>query len=374
MAAAASQPAASARLEPGPEGLRLSGHLDAATAGEIWRDAMDRARGAGPLVLDVSGLDSCDAAGAVLLVEMERARRQGGGRLELRGLPSNVAEILEMVAAGESEAPAPEAGRRNFFEALGSASIDLLLGVRETIAYVGALTLGLLQVVRNPRLLRFKDVMLVAERAGIGAVPIVALIGFLLGLILSFQSLIPMQRFGAEIFIADLLGMSLLRELGPLMAAIMLTARSGSAFAAEIGTMKVNEEVDALATMGLEPMRFLILPRVVAAIIVVPVLAMLMNAAGLAGGAVMFLTLDFPLNLYISRIAEMVSVGDFLGGIFKGFVFGVIVAAVGCQRGLETGKGAGAVGLSTTSAVVSGITLIAVIDGIFAVVFYMLGI
>ena len=374
MAAATSQPAASARLEPGPAGLRLSGHLDAATAGEIWRDAMDRAGGAGALVLDVSGLDSCDAAGAVLLVEMERARRQGGGRLELRGLPSNVAEILEMVEAGESETPSPEAGRRNFFEALGSASIDLLLGVRETIAYVGALTLGLLQVVRNPRLLRFKDVMLVAERAGIGAVPIVALIGFLLGLILSFQSLIPMQRFGAEIFIADLLGMSLLRELGPLMAAIMLTARSGSAFAAEIGTMKVNEEVDALATMGLEPMRFLILPRVVAAIIVVPVLAMLMNAAGLAGGAVMFLTLDFPLNLYVSRIAEMVSVGDFLGGIFKGFVFGVIVAAVGCQRGLETGKGAGAVGLSTTSAVVSGITLIAVIDGIFAVVFYMLGI
>jgi phospholipid/cholesterol/gamma-HCH transport system permease protein len=183
-----------------------------------------------------------------------------------------------------------------------------------------------------------------------------------------------MRRFGAEIFIADLLGMSLLRELGPLMAAIMLTARSGSAFAAEIGTMKVNEEVDALATMGLEPMRFLILPRVVAAVIVVPVLAMLMNAAGLAGGAVMFLSLDFPLNLYVSRIAEMVSIGDFLGGIFKGFVFGVIVAAVGCQRGLETGKGAGAVGLSTTSAVVSGITLIAVIDGIFAVVFFMLGI
>jgi phospholipid/cholesterol/gamma-HCH transport system permease protein len=374
MAAATSQPAASARLEPGPEGLRLSGQLDATTAGELWRDAMDRAGGAGALVLDVSGLDSCDAAGAVLLVEMERARRQGGGRLELRGLPSNVAEILQMVAAGESEAPAPEAGRRNFFEALGGASIELLLGLRETIAYVGALTLGLLQVVRNPRLLRFKDVMLVAERAGIGAVPIVALIGFLLGLILSFQSLIPMRRFGAEIFIADLLGMSLLRELGPLMAAIMLTARSGSAFAAEIGTMKVNEEVDALATMGLEPMRFLILPRVVAAVIVVPVLAMLMNAAGLAGGAVMFLSLDFPLSLYVSRIAEMVSIGDFLGGIFKGFVFGVIVAAVGCQRGLETGKGAGAVGLSTTSAVVSGITLIAVIDGIFAVVFYMLGI
>jgi phospholipid/cholesterol/gamma-HCH transport system permease protein len=374
MAAATSQPTASVRFDAGPEGLRLSGHLDAATAGEIWQDAMDRARGAGSLVLDVSGLDYCDAAGAVLLVEMERARRQGGGRLELRGLPSDVAAILEMVETGESETPAPDAGRRNFFEALGGAFIDLLLGVRETIAYVGALTVGLIQVARNPRLLRFGDVMLVAERAGIGAVPIVALIGFLLGLILSFQSIIPMRRFGAEIFIADLLGMSLLRELGPLMAAIMLTARSGSAFAAEIGTMKVNEEVDALTTMGLEPMRFLILPRVVAAIIVVPVLAMVMNVTGLAGGAVMFLSLDFPFNLYVQRIADMVTVADFLGGIFKAFVFGVIVAAVGCQRGLETGKGAGAVGQSTTSAVVSGITLIAVIDGMFAVLFYILGI
>jgi len=374
MAAATSQPAASVRLDPGPEGLRLSGQLDAASAGGIWRDAMDRVRGTGPLVLDVSGLDSCDAAGAVLLVEMERARRQAGGHLELRGLPPDIAAILEMVEAGESETPTPEAGRRNFFEALGAAFIDLLLGVRETIAYVGALTVGLMQVVRNPRLLRFGDVMLVAERAGIGAVPIVALIGFLLGLILSFQSIIPMRRFGAEIFIADLLGMSLLRELGPLMAAIMLTARSGSAFAAEIGTMKVNEEVDALTTMGLEPMRFLILPRVVAAIIVVPVLAMVMNVMGLAGGAVMFLSLDFPLNLYVQRIADMVTVADFLGGIFKAFVFGVIVAAVGCQRGLDTGKGAGAVGQSTTSAVVSGITLIAVIDGMFAVLFYILGI
>jgi phospholipid/cholesterol/gamma-HCH transport system permease protein len=138
--------------------------------------------------------------------------------------------------------------------------------------------------------------------------------------------------------------------------------------------MKVNEEVDALTTMGLDPMRFLILPRVVAAVIVVPVLAMAMNIAGLVGGAVMFLSLGFPLVTYTSRIADMVGVGDFAGGLFKAVVFGVIVAAVGCQRGLGTGKGAGAVGLSTTSSVVTGITLIAIADGIFAVLFYVMGI
>jgi len=165
-----------------------------------------------------------------------------------------------------------------------------------------------------------------------------------------------------------------LREIGPLMAAIMLTARSGSAFAAEIGTMKVNEEVDALTTMGLEPVRFLVVPRVIAAFLVVPVLTIVMTAAGLVGGAVVFLSLDFPLVTYVNRILEAVSLTDFGSGIFKGFVFGVVVAAVGCLRGIQTGKGASAVGESTTSSVVSGIILIAVLDGIFAVIFFMMGI
>jgi phospholipid/cholesterol/gamma-HCH transport system permease protein len=183
-----------------------------------------------------------------------------------------------------------------------------------------------------------------------------------------------MQRSGAQIFIADLLGISLLRELGPPMAAILLTARSGSAFAAEIGTMKVNEEVDALTTMGIEPLRFLVLPRVVAAVAVVPILAMVVNIAGLAGGAVVFRSLGFPLVTFVNRVIEMVTFTDFAGGLVKATVFGLIVAAVGCERGLRTGKGAAAVGLSTTSSVVSGITLIAIADGAFAVLFYLLGI
>jgi phospholipid/cholesterol/gamma-HCH transport system permease protein len=216
--------------------------------------------------------------------------------------------------------------------------------------------------------------MLAAERAGIGAVPIIALVGFLLGLILTFQSAIPMRQFGAQIFVADLLGISMLRELGPLMAAILLTARSGSAFAAELGTMKTKEEIDALTTMGLEPVQFLVVPRVLAAVAVVPALIMIMNLFGLIGGAVVFSSLGFPLVTFVNRIIEFVSMGDFLGGIFKGMVFGIVVAGVGCMRGLQASSGAGAVGESTTSSVVSGIVLIAFLDGIFAVVFYVLGI
>jgi phospholipid/cholesterol/gamma-HCH transport system permease protein len=222
--------------------------------------------------------------------------------------------------------------------------------------------------------LRLKDTFLVAEAAGIGATPIIALVGLLLGLILAFQSAIPMRQFGAQVFVADLLGISTIRELGALMAAILLTARSGSAFAAELGTMKVNEEIDALATMGLEPVRFLVVPRVVAAVAMVPVLTMLMSFSILVGGALVMGTLGIPLVTYVNRIAAIVGFGDLFGGLFKALFFGVVVAAVGCLRGLQTGTGAGAVGASATSAVVSGIVLIAVVDGMFAVAFYVLGI
>jgi phospholipid/cholesterol/gamma-HCH transport system permease protein len=183
-----------------------------------------------------------------------------------------------------------------------------------------------------------------------------------------------MQRFGAEIYVADLLVISMLRELGPLMAAILLAARSGSAFAAEIGTMKVNEEVDALTTMGLEPVRFLIVPRVIAALAMTPIVALLTNFFGLLGGAVVMRSIGFPWVTFMNRIADAGTVTDLTSGLVKAFVFGVIVASVGCLRGLGTGKGAGAVGESTTSSVVTCIVLIGITDGIFAVIFYVIGI
>ena len=181
-----------------------------------------------------------------------------------------------------------------------------------------------------------------------------------------------MRRFGAEIFVADFLGIAMFRELGPLLAAILLAARSGSAFAAEIGTMKINEEIDALTTMGLEPLRFLVVPRVLAAMAVVPTLTMLTSLAGLVGGAVVFLSLGFPLVTYVNRLVEAATLGDVIGGLSKSLVLGLIVAAVGCMRGIGTGAGAGAVGESTTGSVVTGITLITVAEGIFAVLFYVM--
>jgi phospholipid/cholesterol/gamma-HCH transport system permease protein len=369
-----------ARLEPlrDPRGglvLRLTGRLDTAATGAIWREAMrlTRAGEAGDLLVDATGVEYCDGAGASLILALRHNQEAAGHGFTLRGLRPEYRQLLDMIAPvgrGGEELPPHRAG---FFEALGRAALQLLADQRAFLVFVGELCVSLAAGLRHPRQIRFQDFLLVAERAGIGAIPIVAIVGFLLGLILLFQSAIPMQRFGADLYAADLLGIAMFRELGPLMAAILLTARSGSAFAAELGTMKVNEEIDALSTMGLEPVRFLVVPRVLAAVLVVPILTMVMNLAGLVGGAVVFTSFGYPLVTYASRVLDAASAGDLVGGLVKSLFLGVIVAAVGCLRGIQTGQGAGAVGQSATSSVVSGIILIAIAEGVFAVVFYVLG-
>jgi phospholipid/cholesterol/gamma-HCH transport system permease protein len=221
---------------------------------------------------------------------------------------------------------------------------------------------------------RWKDVWRICERVGVDALPIVALISFLLGMILAFQSAVPMKRFGAEIFVADLIGLSMLRELGPLMTAILLAGRSGAAFAAEIGTMKVNQEVDAMTTMGLNPVRFLVTPRIIAAMLMTPLLTLFADLVGLLGGALTMQTFSIPYVTFLKEVDAAVNLPDFLAGFVKSFVFALLVAGIGCLRGLQTSAGASAVGDSATKAVVSGIILLVVVDGLFAVAYYLLNI
>ncbi|HAQ98732.1 MAG TPA: ABC transporter permease, partial [Verrucomicrobiales bacterium] len=226
---------------------------------------------------------------------------------------------------------------------------------------------------KHPSTIRWKDMLLTIERAGVNALPIVCLVCFLMGLIMAFQSAIPLKQFAAELFIADLVSVAMLRELGPLMTAILLAGRSGSAFAAEIGTMKVNEEVNALQTMGIDPVRFLAIPRIIASVIVTPLLALFANFMGLVGGWVVYIGLGFPTIIYINQIKSAVTLTDLWGGLFKAGVFGLLVAGIGCFRGMQTSMGASAVGQSTTRAVVSGIVLIVMADGLFSVIYYILG-
>jgi len=362
----------------GGERLRIAirGRLDAHSRTRAWRETFalaDEARG-GVLTIDAGGITYCDGAGAVLLTELERRQQASGGGLVIEGLRSDFTDLLEIVRPATSPVAAPVTAREPYFERLGERAVAFAGDLRRNVIFVGHVSVAVGYALAHPRSLRVGDVLRVAEAVGIGAVPIVALVGGLLGLILAFQSVISMQRFGAEIYMADLLSISMIRELGPLMAAILLAARSGSAFAAEIGTMKVNEEVDALTTMGLEPVRFLIVPRVIAALAMTPVVALLTTFFGLVGGLFVWRGIGYPTITFINRAAAATTMVDFFGGLSKAFIFGIIVAAVGCLRGLETGNGAGAVGESTTSSVVTCIVLIGVADGIFAVVFYVLGI
>ncbi|MBA5867706.1 MAG: MlaE family lipid ABC transporter permease subunit [Nitrospira sp. CR1.3] len=279
-----------------------------------------------------------------------------------------------MYGRTDGQNPDPPAPAASLVEQIGRAALMLRNDIVTLIAFVGELCMALGRALRHPGLVRWKDALVTAELAGANALPIVALLGFLLGLIMAFQSAIPMRQFGADIYVANLIGLSMLRELGPLLTAIILAGRSGSAFAAELGTMKVSEELDALTTMGLEPVGFLVVPRVIAAVAMTPLLAVWAGFLGLIGGAVVMLSLGFPLVTYIIQVKSAVTVGDMVGGLSKSFVFGIVVAAIGCLRGLQTKSGASAVGDSTTRAVVSGLVLITLVDGVFAVIFYYLGI
>jgi phospholipid/cholesterol/gamma-HCH transport system permease protein len=183
-----------------------------------------------------------------------------------------------------------------------------------------------------------------------------------------------MKKFGAEIFVADLIGLSMLRELGALMTAILLAGRSGAAFAAEIGTMRVNQEIDALTTMGLDPVRFLVTTRIIAALLMTPLLTLFANLVGLLGGAFTMLSFQIPFVTFTHEVEGIVTFTDFLAGWVKSFVFAILIAGIGCLRGLQTSAGASAVGDAATRAVVSGIVLIVVVDGVFAVVYFLLGI
>jgi phospholipid/cholesterol/gamma-HCH transport system permease protein len=352
--------------------LRVEGRLDATMTGTVWREAVGAAgEAAGKVVLDVGGVAYCDLVGIGLLVEL---RRRCGERLEIRGLSAEAQKLFDRFQAADFGPALRSEVDYPFVEDVGRATFKLWDNIHAMISYVGELTLALASAVRHPGRVRWKDAAAAAEQAGVYALPIIAMIGFLIGLIMAFQAAISLRPFGAELYVTNLVAISLVRELGPLMTAIVLAGRSGAAFAAEIGTMKVNEEVNALTTMGLSPVRFLVVPRVIAATLVTPVLTVFTIVAGLVGGGLVVMSVGFPLVTYLTQLESSMTATDVVGGLAKSFVFGVLVAAVGCLRGLQTKTGASAVGRSATRAVVSGLVLIILADGVFSVLYYILGI
>lgn len=259
------------------------------------------------------------------------------------------------------------------FAAIGKRAVRRFKGFEEGLAFLGEAFAAMIATLFMPHRFRLSDCALAFERAAVGGLQISLGIGLLLGLILAFESAAALQMFGAEVYVADLLAIGLFRELGPLITAIVLAGRSGSAFAAEIGTMKVDEELDALRTMGLEPVRFLVVPRIVAATLAMPVLTIFCEIAGLVGGALVLRMMDVPPSVYWNHVTATTTPFMIVFGLSKGALFGFLIALVGCGAGMNTRSTADGVGVAATNAVVGSIVAIAVADGILAVICYFWG-
>ncbi len=260
------------------------------------------------------------------------------------------------------------------FEAVGKNAVKSFRDFKESCAFLGETFVHSVVVFFCPWQFRFRDFLLAFQRAGFDGLPITTLIGFLLGLILAFQSAAALQMFGVEVYVADLIAIGLFRELGPLVTAIILAGRSGSAFAAEIGTMKVDEELDALTTFGLPPVRFLVLPRIWAAALAMPVLTIFNELAGLCGGAIVLRIMDVPTVVFWTHVQDSTNLFMILLGLGKSVIFGVLIGLIGCSAGMRTKNTADGVGVAATSAVVGGIVAIAVTDGLIAVLCYLFGV
>lgn len=320
--------------------------------------------------VDLGAIRRMDDCGALIIMHLERLTAEQGATLVLDSIPDHVRELLGFLRLGEA-APAalPPRPTPNILTRFGMKTMHVIDQSRQHVLFVGEVTLTLLSLLRHPGRLRWKDTIEYMHRVGVDALPIVGLISFLLGLIMAFMSAVQLQQFGANIYVASLVALAMVRELGPIMTAIIVAGRSGSAFAAEIGTMKISEEVDALVTMGFRPAMFLVAPKIIAAVLVVPLLAMYSNLFAIAGGLLIGVTaLDLTPTAYMTQTMNTLSIFDINWGLFKSAIFAALIATVGCFKGYQVRGGAASVGQATTSAVVTGIFLVILVDSILAII------
>jgi phospholipid/cholesterol/gamma-HCH transport system permease protein len=325
--------------------------------------------------LDLSGLAEIDSAGLAVLHRLHTDLRIDKRELEFLNIPDRAKALFELshFDAPAEDVPAPPEPR-NELEHIGLMTLEAAADFRAMLGYIGRVTIALIWSIGHPGKLRWADVTRYVQETGANALPIVGLMSMLVGLVIAFSSAIQLAQFGANIFIVDLIGIGVSREIGPLMAAILLTARSGSAFAAEIGTQKISEEIDAITVMGLKPIPYLVIPRIVATLITLPLLTIFADMFGVIGGMIIaHISLDVSPTVFLARMQEVISLWDVASGVVKSFVFAVLIAGTGCYRGMETSGGAMGVGRSTTASVVSGIFLLVIADSVFVILFHYLG-
>jgi len=325
------------------------------------------------LSVDLAGVDYLDSAGALVLIELQNRARVLSIPVDLLNVSEKDHGLLSLIDPEVLQRPPlrPEIVQSPILETLGELARRQFRDFQEIMSFVGDIITALVYCLAHPRVVRWADVMFYMKRAGADGLPIVALISLLLGLIMAFMSSLQLKQFGANIYVANLVTIAMVRELGPIMTAIIVAGRSGSAFAAEIGTMIVNDEVNALLTMGFDPTRFLAVPKVLATMVVVPILTVYADLFAILGGLIVGVTgLDLTAFTYIQQTKSSISIFDFVTSLIKAIVFAVLISGIGCQRGFQVRGGAEGVGMSTTSAVVSAIFLIVVFDSAFAIMLY----
>ena len=323
------------------------------------------------LVIDLDKLIYLDDYGVSVLVGLKKAMGNRRGNFSLANISEQVNEILTMHRFNElgQQPTSVLKTSQNFFTNLGSSTFNIGSEVRFMLMFLGDTCFSLLTFLRHPGSLRFNDTVENMKRVGLDALPIVGLISFLLGLIMAFMSSVQLQQFGANIYVASLVSISMTRELGPIMTAIIVAGRSGSSFAAEIGTMKISEEVDALSTMNINPNFFLVLPRMFAAFLVMPVLTLFSDLFAIAGGLLVGVTmLDLTVSGYTNQTINSLTFFDVFWGVFKSGIFALLISWTGCLKGFQVRGGAAGVGKATTSAVVTSIFLIVMSDSLLVVI------
>lgn len=367
----------SSRAGDGEWRLTALGRWDLQAAGSLSGTldgfALD---GGGAVSLDLSRLDAMDTVGAYLLSALSDRLTAAGHGVDLSAIRPEHAALFDAVR--EVGPPPVERAQTHrpildMLERTGRTAVDGLREGRDLLSFLGLIAITFGRLIVNPRRLRFRSVMFHIEQTGLNALPILGLLSFLIGVVLAFQGADQLRRFGAELFVVNLLGVSILREIGILMTAIIVAGRSGSAFTAQIGTMKVNQEVDAISTLGLDVVELLVVPRALALMITLPLLAFYADIMGLFGGAVMsYATLDITFGQFIRQLHGAVTLPHFLVGLVKAPVFALVIAMVGCYEGLKVSGSAESVGTLTTKSVVESIFLVIVLDAVFSVLFSFL--
>ena len=330
----------------------------------------------GRVIFELNRVARMDTAGAWLLQRLSAKLEREQHPVVLNGLGPKAASLLELVrGTGVQADTVPRRPQRRMLEELGRGSVKVTLRGIGLVAFIGEIGAAWWRQIRHPRLIRWKEFATNLGEAGHKALGIVGLLAFLLGIVIAYQGGVQLQQYGASLFIADLVGLSMVRELAPMITAIIIAGRTGSAYTAQIGTMQVTEEVDALRSMGIPPMDLLVLPKLLALIVALPLLTVFADIMGIFGGMVMSnMQLDIAYSNYIERIGIAVSLESYLVGLGKAPVFAAIIAGIGCYQGFQVSGSAESVGRRTTVSVVQSILAVIVVDAAFSVIFSRMGI